>query len=94
MSDWQAVCAILRAEAPDQAERIEARLLHELGGERVYLPRRAKLTRADVLHEVRRAAGRVDLAAARLKVSKATVYRKLQPQRPEPGPRMAGRLVR
>jgi len=78
---WDALLSIIRDEVDAEAcQRIEARVRQELAGLVLYVPTRAKLTQEDVAREVRRAGGRVDLAAARLGVSKATCYRKLQPR--------------
>ena len=88
--DWQAVVAILRTEAPDQAERIEARLLHELGGLRLTVPKRVTITRAEAHKAVRQNGGNVDKAAKEVGLSRSSMYRRLRPE-----PRQErGRLVR
>ena len=90
MNDWQAVVAILRTEAPDQAERIEARLLHELGGLRLTVPKRTTVSREQAHKAVRQANGNVDKAAKDVGLSRSSMYRRLRPA-PRQDP---GRLVR
>jgi transcriptional regulator of acetoin/glycerol metabolism len=94
--DWSSVCAILRAEAPDQAERIEARLLHELGGLRLTVPRRVTISRAEAHKLVRANKGDVRKAAKQAGLSLSSMYRRIQPEprRQDHGPRMGGRMVR
>ena len=88
--DWSSVCAILRAEAPDQAERIEARLLHELGGLRLTVPKRVTITREEAHKAVRKNGGNVDKAAKDVGLSRSSMYRRIRP-----APRQdSGRLVR
>jgi phytoene dehydrogenase-like protein len=96
MSDWLAVVAIFRDEAPEAAERIEARLRRELPGLRVTIPARVVLTRAEAHKLVRENGGNVGKAAKRAGLSLTTMYRRLraEPNRWDPGPRMSGRLVR
>ena len=90
MSDWQAVCAILRTEAPEQATRIEARLIAELPGLRLTIPSRISVTRAEAHKLVRETGGDVDKAAKQAGLSRSTMYRRLRaPSRQE-----QGRLVR
>jgi transcriptional regulator of acetoin/glycerol metabolism len=93
--DWQAVVAILRAEAPGQASAIEARLLHELGGLRLTVPRRVTVSRAEAHKLVRETGGDVAMAAKEAGLSKSSMYRRLRPEpRQDHGPRMGGRMVR
>ena len=94
--DWQAVVVILRTEAPDQASAIEARLLHELGGLRLTIPKRVTITRAEAHKAVRQNGGNVDKAAKDVGLSRSSMYRRLRPEprRQDHGPQMAGRLVR
>ena len=94
--DWQAVCAILRAEAPDQASAIEARLIAELPGLRLTIPTRPFVTRAEAHKAVRQNGGNVDKAAKDVGLSRSSMYRRLRPEprRQDHGPQLAGRLVR
>ena len=96
MSDWLAVVAILRAEAPDQAERIEARLIRELPGLRLTIPTRPYVSRAEAHKLVRETGGDVAKAAQQAGLSKSSMYRRLRPdpRRQDHGPRMNGRMVR
>jgi len=88
--DWQAVVAILRTEAPDQASAIEARLLHELGGLRLTIPKRPFVSRAEAQKLVRQNGGDVAKAAKAAGLSRNSMYRRIRP-----APRQdSGRLVR
>ena len=90
MNDWQAVVAILRTEAPDQASAIEARLIAELPGLRLTIPTRPYVSRAEAHKAVRQANGNVDKAAKDVGLSRSSMYRRLRPA-PRQDP---GRLVR
>ena len=96
---FAALIEIIRTEVDETAfQRIEMRIRAELPGINVYVPGRSAVTREDAREAVRRHKGNVDKAAADLGVNRATVYRKLQPQRQQqrldPGPRLGGRIVR
>lgn len=94
---WQLFVALVADEVGEEsAERIQERARIALGGLRLMIPKRKTLTREQAMTEMRRSSGRVDLAAKRAGVSKATMYRRLRPEprRQDPGPRMAGRMVR
>ena len=85
---FSALIAIIETETDAEVcARIEARFRQELGGLSLYVPTRRRVSRKEILREVRATAGDVDRAAHRLNLHRSTVYRKL---RPEPGPRLPG----
>jgi transcriptional regulator of acetoin/glycerol metabolism len=78
MSDWQTFIDLVAAEAgPEAAGRIQERARVALGGLRLTIPKRAAITDEMLRAELRRAGGRVDQAAKRLRISRATLYRRL-----------------
>jgi transcriptional regulator of acetoin/glycerol metabolism len=97
---WQAMILILRAEVPDHAAVIEAKIRAELSGCRISIPPidRPTVTTDDIRREVRRSGGNVTAAAQRLGISVSTCYRHLRPpqrqQHRDDGPRLLGRIVR
>lgn len=98
---WRAVLSILRVEAPAQAEKIEARLLRDLGGLRITIPAKAKPhLRPDAIQKALRKHGwDVEKAAKELDVHFSTIYRHLAPKRnkqkhPDQHGTYNGRLIR
>lgn len=86
INTWARLLRIVEDQAGTEArERIEARILGELRGTRLHVPKRRPLTAERIGAALDRNRGRVADAAAELRVHPATVYRHLRrTNRPRP----------
>ena len=99
---WASLLDLIADElGPEAAHRIQVLALREMLGERVRIPMKARPppTPDEIRSALARHRWRVREAAAELGCHPATIYRRLDRQRPkapapDPGPQFLGRIIR